>query len=389
MNKIIKKTTKTFPFLISKVFFVLIILFIACQFQGYQKEDSVDDLHQLDDLWDRYKYQAKNLSIYDDDFYLDYPSLRGSIKSITTHATDFHPSNDYKYAYKVIFDLDGEIQYCETIDTNGIIKSRIWYKDHSDRQKIYSDRYYRSKRINRHVYFYNDQGLPIGDEVLDEYGNTFTHISKNDTISIYSSENLTGSYRNYVNGKKVQFIKPNEAESSFTYHSNGVLKSIIAEGYSKLSKSSRTRYERYKFYDSLGRKKLFCHRSSNGNRIQKWIYDDNDFDIEDYINVLNSDSIYVHNYKEGKYVKENMDNLLEYDSHGNIIKERYVNELIMVYKYEYDNIGNWIKQEEHLDGRFRTEIKRSFEYYSEGETFPTEYSLPNQIIEMMRNHAVR
>ncbi len=291
-------------------------------------------------------------------------SLKGKVKSVLLLQTFIIENNDKENNDKI---KSGSILYDEK---GNIIGS-----------EVYND----GKLSAKYVRKYNNQGKLIDETSYDAFGNiientTHTYDEKGNAVEfnqksrtfeyntssrydnkgnliqqIVSSSTFkqpvtkTFTYRFDSKGRKIEEVNSQNPQRPiiYTYEKKGnVIKKEIDHMF-KYDVNGNTLEETE--IDSEGniRSKIICKYDSEGNNIEK---------------------ITTTNYGEDNITENKVEN--KYDKNGNIVetedswKTRNYNKVVKYkYTYEFDKVGNWVKQTEFKDDKKSHELERTIEYY--------------------------
>ena len=249
---------------------------------------------------------------------------------------------------------------------------------------IGSELYNDGKLSAKYVRKYNNQGKLIDETSYDPFGNinentTHTYDEKGNpaefhqksrtfeykTSSLYDekgniiqqTENHTGSkqairtftYKYDSKGRKVEEVESNNPQRpiTYTYDKNGNMVKKEIDHMFKYDINGNTLEEIEIDSDGKVKNKILCKYDLGGNNIER----------------VKTTKDGADNIRENKVVNK-------YDENGNIVetkdswKTRNYNKVVKYeYKYEFDKVGNWVKQTEFKDDKKSHELERTIEYY--------------------------
>lgn len=221
-----------------------------------------------------------------------------------------------------------------------------------------------SRQDNRYYYF-NEQGVKVEDGEYDSYNQIQTKrlYRYNDNGKLIETRDFNS--KDEFTGKTIYSIDDEEnlIETSDFNSKNEFMGKII---YTRNAKGNTIETNSYNSMGSLNSKLKFEHDKKG--RILESIYYGSDGKLRDKtyikynakgkvaeVKLITEDSIFIKNFKYENKEKDDMTSMIQYEGYLTMSKT--------IYRYEYDENGNWIQKISIEDEKPKLIEEREIKYY--------------------------
>lgn len=307
-----------------------------------------------------------NINYNYDDGYLkkDFNRLKGVIEELEQFDYKFSENDvNGKINYptnrtgKYLFNSQGQIVYKS--DYNGDFKPRFerWYLDYSKGLVLKQIEHKENEQIATQNKY--NTNLIISSQVKNSIETVYPTQSKFDTITVETENSiLKYSKSNLVE----KFLKPNKVTIKYEYHPNGIRKSsrsfdwknrmVSEKVYNKNKELLSQTTISHRFSEYLKKVEVSAFRTL-------YQYDNKPIDKTNISNITFPVNESISKIENGLTV-ESGGQTYKYDNKNNLIAifDEYQKPK-STFKYEYDEVGNWIKRIEYInESPFRETVRK-------------------------------